>query len=166
MNDIFYEQFLSTSSSKKAAMMKALTVIGTTLACLACVLFLGMFFIFPSGVIIVLVLYFIKPRLNKEYEYSLSNFYLDFAAIYNKESRKELLSIDIRDAEILAPAASPRLNHFRPAKTYDFSTGNKNAKAYAFMIPINQVLHKVVLEPDEELLRLLKGRMGSRIYMD
>ena len=166
MNDIFYEQFLSTNSSGKATMMKILTIIGTALACLACVLFLGMFFIFPSGVIIVLVLYFVKPRLNKEYEYSLSNFYMDFATIYNKESRKELLSIDIRDAEILAPTNSPRLHHFKPAKTYDFSTGDKSAKTFAFMVSINQILHKVIIEPDEEMLKLLKGRMGSRIYMD
>lgn len=124
-----------------------------------------MLFIFPASVIIFLVVYFVKPRLNKEYEYSLSNFYFDVAAIYNKENRKDLIEIDIREAEVFAPTGSSYLNGYRPAKTLDFTSGNKSAKTYAFMISINNTLHNIIIEPDETLLQLLKNRMGSKIYL-
>ena len=166
MIDTFYEQFLSANKSGKATALKLATIMGTIFVCLLLFLFFGMLFVHPAGVVIFLVVYMIKPRLNKEFEYSLSNFYFDVAIIYNKENRKELLGIDIREAEIFAPANSPRLNSFRPAKTLDFSSGEKDAKTFAFMIPVNKVLHKIIIEPDAEMLQFLKGRMGSRIYMD
>jgi hypothetical protein len=45
---------------------------------------------------------------------------MDIDAIYSKQKRKKLLSLDFQKAEIIAPKGSPRLKAINIEKTYDF----------------------------------------------
>ena len=110
--------------------------------------------------------YFIFPRFNVEYEYDLLNHDLDIAAIYSKANRKKKLSIDIQQAEIIAPKGSPRLNSYHPDKTLDFSSGASDAKVYAVMIPVDQKLNCIFIEPDRTMMEHIKGWMGMKLYQD
>ena len=106
------------------------------------------------------------PKLNVEYEYTLLNHDMQVDAIYNKAKRKKIMTFDIQQAEIIAPKGSPRLNSSHPDKTIDFSSGDANAKAYAIMISLEQKNTCILIEPDETMLRHIKGWMGSKFFMD
>ena len=101
-----------------------------------------------------------------EYEYSLLNHDLDIDAIYSKEKRKSKMNLDIQNAEIIAPKGSHRLDSYHPEATCDFSSRNANAKIFAIMIPINQKMTCIYIEPDEKMIEHMKQWMGMKMFVD
>lgn len=118
------------------------------------------------SVLALLAYYFAFPLLNVEYEYSLLNHDLEIDAIYSKEKRKSKMNLDIQNAEIIAPKGSHRLDSYHPETTCDFSSGNANAKVFAIMIPINQKMTCVYIEPDEKMIEHMKQWMGMKMFVD
>ena len=46
------------------------------------------------------------------------------------------------------------------------SSGNANAKVFAIMIPINQKMTCVYIEPDEKMIEHMKQWMGMKMFVD
>ena len=128
--------------------------------------FLGFFAFALAAILALLAYYFAFPLLNVEYEYSLLNHDLEIDAIYSKEKRKSKINLDIQNAEIIAPKGSHRLDSYHPETTCDFSSGNANAKVFAIMIPINQKMTCVYIEPDEKMIEHMKQWMGMKMFVD
>ena len=126
----------------------------------------GIFAFALAAILALLAYYFAFPLLNVEYEYSLLNHDLDIDAIYSKEKRKSKMNLDIQNAEIIAPKGSHRLDSYHPEATCDFSSGNANAKIFAIMIPINQKMTCVYIEPDENMIEHMKQWMGMKMFVD
>ena len=129
MNDALYELIVARRPKPYDLPVRILVIL-----VIVAIAVLGMpFFGFLSFVVAVLAAilayYFIFPKLNVEYEYIILNHDLQIDAIYNKAKRKRLQSLDIQGAEIIAPKGSPRLNSYRPDKTYDYTSGDPNGKA-------------------------------------
>ena len=76
------------------------------------------------------------------------------------------MNLDIQNAEIIAPKGSHRLDSYHPETTCDFSSGNVNAKIFAIMIPINQKMTCVYIEPDEKMIEHMKQWMGMKMFVD
>ena len=109
------------------------------IAALVVVLCGGMLFIGSLAVLVtillgVLMYYFVFPKLDVEYEYTLLNHDLEIDAIYSKSKRKKLMTLDIQQAEIIAPKNSHRLDSVHADKTKDFSAGTGEG-TYAIVIP-------------------------------
>ena len=47
-----------------------------------------------------------------------------------------------------------------------FSSRNANAKVFAIMIPINQKMTCVYIEPDENMIEHMKQWMGMKMFVD
>lgn len=166
MNDAYYEQLVARKS-RPADMAIRIGII----ALLAVILvfsmsMLGFLGIFITVILAFLAYYFVFPKLNVEYEYILLNHDMQVDAIYSKAKRKKLMTFDIQQAEIIAPKGSARLNSAHPDKTIDYSSGDANAKVFAVMIPLEQKNTCILIEPDETMLKHIKGWMGSKIFMD
>lgn len=166
MNDAFYEQLVARKSRPVNLVIRVLVI-----AVIAAVILFGMPFLGFLAIILAVILgflayYFVFPRLNVEYEYSLLNHDLDVAAIFSKQNRKAQISIDIQHAEIIAPKDSPRLRSYNPVKTRDFSSGTSNGNVYAIMIPIDQQLNCIIIEPDDTMLNHMRDWMGSKLFLD
>ena len=166
MNDTYYEQLVTCKPTGKTALLSVLSFLPILILILFGFPFLGFFAFMLAALYAVLAYYFIFPRFNVEYEYDLLNHELDIAAIYSKANRKDKLSIDIQHAEIIAPKNSHRLDSYHTTKRYDFSSGNANANTYAIIITLNQTLCTVLFDPDDEMLRHMKGWMGMKLYQD
>lgn len=166
MNDSFYEQFLPRKQTGKDQITLALMILGMFLLIFIGFLFLGILITVPAIIVIYLFCSYVLPRTRKEYEYSLSNHYLDIALIYNKENRKELVSLDLLNAELIAPTDSPRLAGYPSAKILNCTSNRKNGNCYSIIIRLNNVLHNLLIEPDDKLLSSLKSWSGSKFYQD
>lgn len=166
MNDAFYEQSVARKSRPIDMILRILIIFIIVVIALFGFPFLGILAGMLAVILGLLAYYFVFPRFNVEYEYSLLNHDLDVAAIFSKQNRKAKLSIDIQHAEIIAPKDSPRLRSYNPVKTRDFSSGNPNGKAYAIMIPINQQLNCILIEPDDTMLNHMRDWMGSKLFLD
>lgn len=166
MNDAFYEHFVAKKSGVSSILKRILLIVGIFFLTVLLSNVIGVF-AFTLGLLgIILVVFLVFPYLKVEYEYSLLNHDLDISAIYNQEKRKKKAELDLQKAEIIAPTASPRLAHYNPVKTMDFSSGNKNAKTYSIMTSINDNLTNIIIEPDEAMLSHMRSWMGSKMYLD
>lgn len=166
MNDAFYEHFVAKKSGISSILKRILLIVGIFFLTILLSNVIGVF-AFTLGLLgIILVVFLVFPYLKVEYEYSLLNHDLDISAIYNQEKRKKKAELDLQKAEIIAPTASPRLAHYNPVKTMDFSSGNKNAKTYSIMTSINDNLTNIIIEPDEAMLSHMRSWMGSKMYLD
>lgn len=166
MNDAFYEHFVAKKSGVSSILKRILLIVGIFFLTILLSNVIGVF-AFTLGLLgIILVVFLVFPYLKVEYEYSLLNHDLDISAIYNQEKRKKKAELDLQKAEIIAPTDSPRLAHYNPVKTMDFSSGNKNAKTYSIMTSINDNLTNIIIEPDEAMLSHMRSWMGSKMYLD
>ena len=156
MNDALCEHIVARKSKPMDFIIRILIIV-----VIVAVAIVGL-----PAILALLAYYFAFPLLNVEYEYSLLNHDLDIDAIYSKEKRKSKMNLDIQNAEIIAPKGSHRLDSYHPEATCDFSSGNANAKIFAIMIPINQKMTCVYIEPDENMIEHMKQWMGMKMFVD
>lgn len=166
MNDALYELIVARKQKPYDLIIRIFVILLIIAVALGGMLFIGMTAFLIAVLIAVLAYYFIFPRLNVEYEYTLLNHDMQIDAIYNRAKRKSLMNIDIQSAEIIAPKQSPRLNSYHPDKVYDYSSGNPSAKVFAIHIPLDQKNVCICIEPDSKMLDHMKQWMGSKMYLD
>ena len=166
MNDAFYEQLVTRKTRPLDFLVRILIILFIAAVAVVGTLFIGFLAFFIAVLLAMGAYYFIFPRLSVEYEYTLLNYDIDVAAIFSKEKRKNITSFDIRQAEIIAPKGSPRLHSYSPGKIQDFSSGNADAKVYAIMIPLDQGVNCIYLEPDQKMLDHMKSWTGMKLYED
>lgn len=167
MGDIFKEQLVAQKMSQKDKVQRIIIIVASIL--LGAIAFLvGGTFIGP---IIIVGLFFgvafLLSKFKKEYEYSLTNNELDIDIIYNKERRKHLLTINLKEIEIMASIKDER--HVdalkRPQKTINVSTGEYTKDTYALVYPVNGVQTKIVLSPNEEMRTLIFRQAPHKVFL-
>lgn len=110
--------------------------------------------------------YFILPKFYVEYEYIFLHQELDIDVIYKKAKRKSLISLNLKEARIIAPADSNRLVRNDVNKTLDYSSHDSQKKPYAIIIPLNQSLTRVLFQPDEKMISLLQKSFPSTFFTE
>jgi hypothetical protein len=165
MNQAIYEHLVPKLSKGTDRVIQ----IGLTI--LITILVMGTLFVGPISFIIGVALgvvsyYFIFPRLDVEYEYTLVNHQLDIDIIYKKSKRKSLISLDLKDAQIIAPAKSHRLDSYQNAKTVDYSSQDPSHTPYAVMISMKQVMNRILIQPDDAMVELMRNSMPRTVFKD
>lgn len=166
MNDSYSELLVKKEQSAKDKIIKFLLI-----GLIAVTAVVGLVFIFAwiGTLILGVAAYFVLPNLDLEYEYVFVNGELDVDKIMAKSKRKRLKSFDLAKLEIMAPVNSHRMdyqNHNSKLKVVDFSSGNKNHKVFAMIIPDEKEVCKVLLEPDRELLENIKKTCPRKVFED
>ena len=156
MDAALYELLVARQNQMKTRLVKALII--TLIIVVAAI----MIVFFPTFLPIVIILgalayFFVLPKFNVEYEYTLLQQDFDIDIIYNKTSRKSANTIDLREAELIAPATSSRVAAFKTTAILDYSTQNPNDNPYAIIIPLNKNLTKILIQPDEGMIKLLRN---------
>ena len=104
-------------------------------------------------VILVVVDIFLFRRMNLEFEYVYFNGDLDIDKIMNMQSRKRVLSVNIKDVEIVAPMGDSQLHAFERMKALDYSTNNPQDKTYVMVASFKGETVKVLFNPNEKILK-------------
>lgn len=166
MNDALCEHIVARKSKPTDLLIRILIIVVIVAIAIGGMPFLGFFSIALAAIVALLAYYFAFPLLKVEYEYSLLNHEMEIDAIYNKEKRKAKMSLDIQHAEIIAPKGSHRLDSYHPEATYNFTSGNDDARVFAILLPINQKMTCVYIEPDEKMIEHMKQWMGMKMFED
>ena len=107
------------------------------------------------------------PRFNVEWEYVFVDGQLDFDQILGGEARRRKMRVDFEKLELLAPSKSHRLDQYKNVqmRAYDFSslTGADN---YTMICHEGNNLIKILFEPDEEMLKLMKNKSYRKVFTD
>ena len=165
MNDAYYELLVAKKRPAFSFLVKPAVI------AIIILLFLSTpIFGFPAlllAVILGAAAYFIIfPKIHIEYEYSLLNHDLEIDIIYNKSKRKKLLSLNLRQAEIIAPATSHRLDSYRKQKQLDYSAHDAAQTPYAIVIPVNQETTVILIQPNDILKERLKTALPRTFFSD
>lgn len=103
MNDALYEQLVTRKSRPMDLVIRILCIAALVVVLCGGMLFIGSLAVLVTILLGVLIYYFVFPKLDVEYEYTLLNHDLEIDAIYSKSKRKKLMTLDIQQAEIIAP---------------------------------------------------------------
>lgn len=166
MNDAYSELLIKKEQSAKEKIIKFLLI---GLIAVTAVMGFVIIFAWIATLLLGVAAYFILPNLDLEYEYAYVNGELDVDKIMSKSKRKRLKSFDLAKLELMAPVNSHRMdyqNHNTNLKVLDYSSGNKNHKVYAMIIPGEKEVNKVLIEPDRELLENIKKSCPRKVFED
>lgn len=162
------EQSYAEANAKRKT-TGAARALKVTLILLVLLVFLGSLFaavqlgknlIVFVGVAAIFGLIWYWPRFKVEWEYVFCDGQLDFDMIQGGEKRKNILRIEIEDADVIAPVASKRLDGYRHLETKDYSSMREDAKIYGIATRLPEKQEKVVIlfEPTMRMLELMQKK--------
>lgn len=170
-NSQTYDKIIKVSSEGKVQLKKVLAVIGYAV-------FFSIWLIFalnnPSilvplvvaGILCTVMLMLISWKyFNVEYEYSIWYGSFELAKIYAKKKRKNLLSADLKELLLVAPADEEYVNraaHFEPKNKF-YAVSSKNAENVWILVTggKDEPRNLVFFEADERALSMLKAANPS-----
>lgn len=101
--------------------------------------------------------YWVCNSKSVEYEYTVINNILDIDKIMAKKTRKRLISVDIKNATVMAKtddeeANSALVNHSQRIRIYDYSALNKNMDTYFIDCIADGERCIVLFQPTEKMV--------------
>lgn len=167
MSDLYYELLVKKEQTAKDSVTKYGLIVLTVLAAAA-----GLF-ITPLMLVAAIALgvacYFIIPKTDLEYEYLFINGELDIDMVMAKSKRKKVRSINIQEADLVAPLNSHRLDYYnnnQKMKVLDYSSGNAEHKRFAVIAKADSDTCKIIIEPDKEMAEAIKNSAPSKVFLD
>lgn len=168
MGDLYAECLVKREKNGKDLMIK-----GGSIALIVIMAWISIFafvFLLPVTIVAaVLIYFFVFPRTDVEYEYLYVNGELDVDIVMAKKKRKKAQTFDLNQTDVMAPLNSRRLEYYNNnsrLKVLDYSSGNENAKRYGMITKANQQNCKVILEPDETMVEMMKKTAPSKVFTD
>ena len=111
--------------------------------------------------------YFVGMYANIEYEYLYLDKEITIDKVLNKSKRKRVGVYQVDKMEILAPLNSYHLDSFknRQVKELDYSSGiaGQPETRYCFFYEGSQ---KVIIEPNNEFIKLVKNVAPRKVFTD
>ncbi|MCH4191891.1 MAG: DUF6106 family protein [Butyrivibrio sp.] len=165
MDDVGYVEWLV--ARKPSAVMNFLKVLSILL--MVCFFILGM--MNPLLLILALAMaaavYFVSLNAQIEYEYLYCERELSVDKIMNKSKRKNAGKFEVERMEIIAPMGSYHLDEFKNKtyKTLDFSSGTENKPEKRYVLYYDGK-DRVILEPNEEIIKAIKSIAPRKVFTD
>ncbi|MDF2511253.1 MAG: hypothetical protein K0S04_1119 [Herbinix sp.] len=162
-NQLYAEAGVKRKSDSKTMLMRGLMIFAIIVGIL--LLMIGSYFSIV-GVILIAGMVFLFPKLNMEYEYVFVDGQIDFDRITGGNRRKTILRIDLEQAEIIAPEGSHALDSYNnntQLEKKDFSSGDKNVKAYIIIVNKNEKRYRISFEPSEKMLTMMKQKYPRKL---
>ena len=167
MDEFYFEHIVSRVDERMALIWKWIFIIFTGAIVLFGVLNASSI-IFLAGAAIGAVGYFLViPRLYLEFEYLYLDKELSVDKIFNKESRKKCGNYELINMEIMAPLGSDELKAYesKNSTNIDYSGNSEDAKRYVIYLTKDQKLIRLVIEPDEAILKAIKSQFPRQVHL-
>jgi len=150
---------------KNTASTIALKVLMIALIAAGAILILGGGLLTIIGAVLVVVMSFLLPRLNVEYEYIYVDGQIDFDRITGKSRRKTLFRVDLEQVEIIAMQGSHALDPYKNMQCVkmDFTSRDKDAKPYIAVASKEGKKYMIAFEPNELMLNLIKQKSARKL---
>lgn len=167
MSDLYSECLVKKEPTAKDAAVKYGLIVLIVLCAAAGLFLLPIFLI--GAVALGIAAYFIIPGTDLEYEYLFVNGELDIDKIMAKSKRKKAKTVNLTEADLIAPLDSHRLDYYNgnsQIKVYDYSSGNSGHKRFAAIIREEGQACKLIFEPDEIMANAIKKSAPGKVFLD
>ncbi|MDD3839997.1 MAG: hypothetical protein PHP06_05420 [Clostridia bacterium] len=113
--------------------------------------------------------YLLRNSLTVEYEYTFTNGELDFAKVIMNSKRKELLTINVEDFEVLSPITNNSfkgvLNDRNISKTFRFHRNKQADKLFYATFNDETGKKLLIFEPSNKLVDMIKIYIPSKVIV-
>ena len=157
----------AVAKKKEGAYLAKILLCGAAALVLAAV---SVLLVFSKGIVGMIPLaalgalvWYLSRYLEIEYEYSLSGEYMDFAAIYSKQYRKELLSVELKKSARRVMPYNGKIEGFNVAKLYDFRSSASVEHAYVLVFEENECEKAVVFDATKKLVENMFRQVPSLV---
>ena len=167
MSDLYSELLVKKKRTAKDNLIKY-GMIGLTALLVAAGLFL-MPLLLIAAIVVGVAAYFIIPGTDLEFEYLFVNGELDIDKIMAKTKRKKVKTLNLQEADLMAPLNSHRMDYYngnQKLKVLDFSSGDTEHKRYAIIMRDGGETCKIIIEPDEALAKNMRNCAPSKVFLD
>ena len=167
MSDLYSELLVKKKRTAKDNLIKY-GMIGLTALLVAAGLFL-MPLLLIAAIVVGVAAYFIIPGTDLEFEYLFVNGELDIDKIMAKTKRKKVKTLNLQEADLMAPLNSHRMDYYngnQKLKVLDFSSGDPEHKRYAIIMRDGGETCKIIIEPDEALAKNMRNCAPSKVFLD
>ena len=164
MNDTYVEVMVDRKTSPLLGAFRIILYALAIVCFMMAIVGSGVFFV--GAIAFAVVAYFVLPNFDLEYEYLYIDKEISIDKIMAKEKRKHVQTIDLNKMEVIAPVKSHELDQYkaRGLKTYDFTSGNEDARVYTVVYENGGAGTVMVnIEPNEEMLRAIKNVFPRKV---
>ena len=163
MGSVFKEQIVKRQSNIKDNLLRAGIIIAAVLISFIALTMLEGFGMFVAAAA-VFGAWFLMSFLRLEYEYAFTDGELDIDVIYNRSRRKRVFSARVNDFEIMAHVDDKmHMGSFHSAQEVrNYSSGVTTDNTYAFLTNHNGKRIKVIIEPNEVMLKAIATVLTRR----
>ena len=164
MNDTYVEVMVDRKTSPLLGAARIILYALAIVCFMMAIVGSGVFFV--GAIAFAVVAYFVLPNFDLEYEYLYIDKEISIDKIMAKEKRKHVMTVDLNKMEVIAPVKSHELDQYkaRGLKTYDFTSGNEDARVYTVVYENGGAGTVLVnIEPNEEMLRAIKNVFPRKV---
>lgn len=165
MNDHYVEVLVRRESEEM--MQRKRSVMRISIAVMFGIAFFSAIPIFYIlTMLLMIVYYFAIVRANVEFEYFYMNGELEIAKVVNKTRRKNVLAVRDERIKLIVPVESVAQLEYGQLKTVNCAAKSTHQDNYAIIFSNRNVLEKVIITMDDNLLKELTLRMPSKVNTD
>lgn len=155
MGDVYHEYLIKRKMTLAGILARILIVLATVASVLVGIVYA---YTFLLSVVLAYLVRFVWQMTDVEYEYIYLSGECQVDKICGQAKRKGCGKIEMEKVEIIAPEGSKELEAFEKQvyKLRDFSSLDKDANRYIVFQRNNDVLIKVIFEPNEDIIKEMK----------
>lgn len=164
MSETYVECLVARKPSTILTFLKMLLIMLT-------VVFIVIGVVFIPGLLVAIATgvgaYFATMNANIEYEYLYLDKEISIDKVMAKSRRKKTGTFSVEQMEIFAPLNSHRLDSYRnrELKTLDYSSGVAAQPERRYMMVWNGNT-KIILEPNEEMIKAVQSVAPRKVFTD
>lgn len=152
------------SSGHKAA--KIALIVATVVAAI-------LFFMTQSILVLLVAVaagfgaYYLGLRSEIEYEYAITESDMDVDAIFSKQTRKHIITLDLKKMEVCAPINSYHLDEYknRQYKSADYSSRNPENQKNMYVMYYNGE-KKFIFELDDRFVNAIYNQAPRKVFRE
>lgn len=162
MNQLYAETSVKKKDTAATLGLRVLMIVAMIIGFFS--LFMGQI-LGIAGIVLIVVMFYLYPKLSVEYEYVFVDGQLDFDRITGKSKRKALLRIDFDQVEIMAPVNSHALDAYTyvQCEQKNFASGDKESRPYVIIANVESKKMKILFEPDEKMISMIKQKSPRKV---
>ena len=162
MNETYFEILVNKKTSPMLKIAQIATAALTVVCALA--MLLGFVWGIVLAAVFALACYFVTLFSVVEYEYLYVDKELQIDRILSRSKRKHMLTLDLKQLEILAPVRSHELDRYRNGKQeiLDYSSGEDDYNKVKYMVIVGD--KKVIFEPTEDLVKTIQMFAPRKVF--
>ncbi len=167
--DVFIEQIVARKKD-----IKDMLIYTAIAAVNALVIYLSFSISILKYIVLLIILglaygdYFLAITRNIEFEYMVTNGDLDIDTIISKKKRKRILSVSVKDFEVIASLKSDKLtSDIQQIKNVIHTESSPSADGLYFgVVNYKGARTVVVMEPSEKVLNALRSAAPRKVFID